>query len=162
MVTSTRGAASSQAPNGNGDGLTQPGGRGATAEVGAEHLAGGEHPLHGAHQQVARGRLAQEVEPELQRPGVADLVGDVLAHDVGRRAVHWLEQAEMAALGFEVDARDEVQAAYDTGHGVRQAVAESCGSADSWLDASVLGVEARGVCGVWPPIVRARSTVGTQ
>src|SRR4051794_29169995 len=109
----TPSATSGEAVDGRAGGGAQLGGGRAPAKIGRERLAGGQHVLDGAHQQAGGGRLAQEVEHQLQRPEVADRVGDALADDVGGGAVDGLEQAGVAALGVEVGAGGQAHAAGD-------------------------------------------------
>ena len=58
---------------------------------------GREHALDRADDRVVRLAVAEEVEHHRARPDLPDRVGDAPAGDVGRRAVHRLEQRRMTA-----------------------------------------------------------------
>ena len=90
--------------------------------------------------QFAASSVAEEVEHQRARPDLADRIGDALAGDVGRGAVHRLEQRRIRALGIEVGRRRDADRAAHGGPEVGQDVAEQVRADD---DVEMLRAAAR-------------------
>jgi hypothetical protein len=87
--------------------------------------------------------LGQEVQHQRAGPDHGDRVGDVLAVDVGRRAVHRLEQAGEGALGVQVGRGRDADGAGGGRAQVAEDVAEQVGGGHH-VEALRLQHEARG------------------
>ena len=89
-----------------------------------------QHALDRRDDRGRRLAVAEEVEHQRARPDLADRIGDALAGDVGRRAVHRLEQRREVALGIEVGRRRDADRAADGRAEIGQDVAEEVGADD--------------------------------
>ena len=87
-------------------------------------------PVERREQARRGGRLAEVIEHEDGAPDRAARVRDALTGDVGRRAVHRLEQRRHVAARAEVGARRHAHAALQGGAEVGQDVAEEVGGDD--------------------------------
>src|SRR5882724_9440559 len=84
-----------------GDRLADVLSRGLASDV-AGARAFGEDALDRAHDGLARVLVAEVLEHHRAGPDLSDGIGDVLAGDVGRRAVDRLEHRGELALGIDV------------------------------------------------------------
>src|SRR6185503_3805325 len=89
-----------------------------------------EHRLDRPYDGGARLRMAEVLQHHGRRPDGADRVGDALAVDVGRRAVHGLEERRKGAFGVDVSGRRDGDGAGAGGPEVRENVAEEVGGDD--------------------------------
>jgi hypothetical protein len=102
-----------------------------------------------------RVRMSQVLEHQRARPDLADRIRDALAGDVGRRAVHRLEQRRELALG--IDVADGAMPIVPAGRAeVRQDVAEEVRADD---DVEALGcARSRARMSMWYWSVRRRDS----
>src|SRR5262245_58969831 len=84
---------------------------GAAAEVAGAQLGLWQHALDRLDDRAGGFRLAEMLEHHRARPDLADRVGDALAGDVGRRAVHRLEHRRELALRIDVARRRDADGA---------------------------------------------------
>ena len=89
---------------------------------GAERI--GQRRFDGAHDRRRRVGMAEMLEHHRARPDLADRIGDALAGDVRRGAVHRLERRRKIALGIDVGRRRDADRAADGRTEIGQDVAE--------------------------------------
>src|SRR5215472_10656857 len=88
----------------------QPGGE-SPAEIRRPVPAAGDHALDRAEHAVVQFAVTEMVEHERGGPDGAHWIRDPLAGDVRGRAVNWLEHGWEAALGVDVRAGRDAEAA---------------------------------------------------
>ena len=102
--------------------------------LGADRI--GEDALDGADDGRRGVGMAQVLQHQRAGPDLADRIGDALARDIRRRAVHGLEQRRMFPLRVDVARRRDADRAADRRPEIGQDVAEEVGADD---DVEALG-----------------------
>src|SRR5205814_8714298 len=113
-----------------GAGLAELEARRLAAHVGGAHVGLGEEALDGSDDGGAGFLVAEVIQHHGAGPDLADRVGDALAGDVGRAAVHRLEHGGERALGIDIAAGGDGDGAGGGGAVVGENVPEQVGDDD--------------------------------
>src|SRR5947209_112061 len=107
-----------------GDGLAARLGIGIAAEIAGAQRPLREYARDGIDNRVGRLAFAEVIEHHRARPDLSDRIGNPLTGNIGRRAVHRLEQRGKLAFRVDVAGRRNADRAGAGGTKVRENVAE--------------------------------------